>query len=91
MFENMTQGFVHSYASPVDHQITPCASSKGQSDEYDSKPYSESEHSVSSCFTSCEYCKYLMKIYKNWIKKVAQYGNYLITIIIMLYPTTILR
>lgn len=46
--------FVHSYASPVDQQVTPCASSKGQSDEYDSKPYSESEHSVSSCFTSCE-------------------------------------
>ncbi|XP_026751086.2 netrin receptor UNC5C-like isoform X2 [Galleria mellonella] len=42
----------NSYASPVDHQITPCASSKGQSDDYDSKPYSESEHSVSSCFTS---------------------------------------
>ncbi|XP_072940958.1 netrin receptor UNC5B-like isoform X2 [Epargyreus clarus] len=42
----------NSYASPVDHQVTPCASSKGQSDEYDSKPYSESEHSVSSCFTS---------------------------------------
>ncbi|XP_063890343.1 netrin receptor UNC5C-like isoform X3 [Helicoverpa armigera] len=42
----------NSYASPVDHQITPCASSKGQSDDYDSKPYSESEHSASSCFTS---------------------------------------
>ncbi|XP_063378889.1 netrin receptor UNC5C-like isoform X1 [Cydia fagiglandana] len=42
----------NSYASPVDHQITPCASSKGQSEDYDSKPYSESEHSVSSCFTS---------------------------------------
>ncbi|XP_037978531.2 netrin receptor UNC5B isoform X3 [Plutella xylostella] len=42
----------NSYASPVDQQMTPCASSKGQSDEYDSKPYSESEHSVSSCFTS---------------------------------------
>ncbi|XP_073951787.1 netrin receptor UNC5C-like isoform X1 [Choristoneura fumiferana] len=42
----------NSYASPVDHQITPCASTKGQSDDYDSKPYSESEHSVSSCFTS---------------------------------------
>ncbi|KAL4704020.1 hypothetical protein ACJJTC_018060 [Scirpophaga incertulas] len=42
----------NSYASPVDHQVTPCASSKGQSDDYDSKPYSESEHSASSCFTS---------------------------------------
>ncbi|CAG9560766.1 unnamed protein product [Danaus chrysippus] len=42
----------NSYASPVDHQVTPCASSKGQSDEYDSKPYTESEHSASSCFTS---------------------------------------
>ncbi|KAJ0179671.1 hypothetical protein K1T71_004262 [Dendrolimus kikuchii] len=42
----------NSYASPVDHQITPCASSKGQSDDYESKPYSESEHSASSCFTS---------------------------------------
>lgn len=46
--------YCSSYASPVDHQITPCASSKGQSDDYDSKPYSESEHSVSSCFTSCK-------------------------------------
>ncbi|XP_045446045.1 netrin receptor UNC5C-like [Melitaea cinxia] len=42
----------NSYASPVDHQTTPCASSKGPSDEYDSKPYTESEHSASSCFTS---------------------------------------
>ncbi|GBP72053.1 Netrin receptor UNC5B [Eumeta japonica] len=42
----------NSYASPADHQVTPCASSKGPSDDYDSKPYSESEHSVSSCFTS---------------------------------------
>ncbi|XP_045765198.1 netrin receptor UNC5B-like isoform X2 [Maniola jurtina] len=42
----------NSYASPVDHQVTSCASSKGQSDEYDSKPYTESEHSASSCFTS---------------------------------------
>ncbi|XP_041976434.1 netrin receptor UNC5C-like isoform X2 [Aricia agestis] len=42
----------NSYASPVDHQVTPCASSKGHSDEYDSKPYTESEHSASSCFTS---------------------------------------
>ncbi|CAG4976841.1 unnamed protein product [Colias eurytheme] len=42
----------NSYASPVDQQITPSASSKGHSDEYDTKPYSESEHSASSCFTS---------------------------------------
>ncbi|XP_004924806.1 netrin receptor UNC5C isoform X2 [Bombyx mori] len=42
----------NSYASPVDHQVTPSASTKGQSDDYESKPYSESEHSASSCFTS---------------------------------------
>ncbi|XP_045524573.1 netrin receptor UNC5B-like isoform X1 [Pieris brassicae] len=42
----------NSYASPVDQQVTPSASSKGHSDEYDTKPYSESEHSASSCFTS---------------------------------------
>ncbi|VVD04806.1 unnamed protein product [Leptidea sinapis] len=42
----------NSYASPVDHQVTPSASTKGHSDEYDTKPYAESEHSASSCFTS---------------------------------------
>lgn len=44
-----------SYALPMDHQLSPSS----ESDNYDKKPYSESEHSTTSCFSSCKYIKYV--------------------------------
>lgn len=44
--------FFFSYSSPID-QCVPSSSS--ESENYDKKPYSESEHSTTSCFTSCKY------------------------------------
>lgn len=48
-----------SYASPLDQQLP---NSSNESDHYDKKPYSESEHSTASCCTNCKY--FFAEIYK---------------------------
>lgn len=49
---NILYLFYFSYATPLDQQLP---NSSNESDNYDRKPYSESEHSTASCCTSCKY------------------------------------